>query len=130
MKVSIPLALNFAGVFMAKIGTGNQAQKKFEASIASFTSWMKSSIKNRKISKPCWTIQSKYRGYWKYYGVMGNFGTLKSLCYETKRALLKWLNKRSQGLVYNWTYFDDLLKQFAIPGLGISENPNLNLQFL
>ena len=96
------------------------SRKKLRASIATFTEWIKTN-RNKKISKLLTTLKAKYRGYWNYCGVIGNYGSLKTFYYRTRRILFKWLNRRSQRLSYNWAGFKDLLKQFLIPAPKITE---------
>jgi RNA-directed DNA polymerase len=96
------------------------SREKLRSSIASFTEWIKTN-RNKKISKLMTTLRAKYRGYWNYYGVIGNHGSLKVLYYQTRRILFKWLNRRSQRLSYNWAGFKDLLNQFMIPAPRITE---------
>ena len=96
------------------------SRKKLRASIAGFTEWIKTN-RNKKISGIMATLRAKYRGYWNYYGVIGNYGSLETFYYQTVRILFKWLNRRSQRLSYNWTGFKDLLKQFSIPAPKITE---------
>ena len=96
------------------------SRKKLRASIAAFTEWIKTN-RNKKISKLMKTLSSKYRGYWNYYGVIGNYDSLKTFYYYTIRILFKWLNRRSQRLSYNWAGLKDLLKQFLIPAPRITE---------
>lgn len=96
------------------------SRKKLRASIAAFTGWIKTN-RNKKISTLMRTLTAKYRGYWNYYGVIGNYGSLKTFYYRTVRILFKWLNRRSQRLSYNWAGFQDLLKQFLIPAPMITE---------
>ena len=67
------------------------------------------------------TLRAKYRGYWNYYGVIGNHKSLKTFYYLTERILFKWLNRRSQRLSYNWAGFQELLRQFLIPAPKITE---------
>lgn len=87
---------------------------------ASFTEWIKTN-RNKKISTLMTTLEAKYRGYWNYYGVIGNYDSIKTFYYLTKRILFKWLNKRSQRLSYNWAGFQGLLRQFLIPAPKITE---------
>lgn len=96
------------------------SRKKLRASIAAFTEWIKTN-RNKKISKLMATLGAKYRGYWNYYGVIGNYDSLQTFYYRTVRILFKWLNRRSQRLSYNWAGFKDLLKQFLIPTPKITE---------
>jgi group II intron reverse transcriptase/maturase len=96
------------------------SRKKLRASIGAFTEWIKTN-RNKKISKLMITLRAKYRGYWNYYGVIGNYDSLKTFFNRTSRILFKWLNRRSQKLSYNWAGFNDLLKQFLIPAPRITE---------
>jgi group II intron reverse transcriptase/maturase len=96
------------------------SRKKLRASIAAFTEWIKTN-RNKKISKLMTTLRAKYRGYWNYYGVIGNYGSLKTFYYHSRHILFKWLNRRSQRLSYKWAGFKDLLKQFLIPAPRITE---------
>jgi hypothetical protein len=96
------------------------SRKKLKASIANFTEWIKT-YRNKKISKIMVTLKAKYRGYWNYYGVIGNHASLKTFYYQTTRILFKWLNRRSQRLSYSWKGFGDLMKQFSIPAPKITE---------
>lgn len=98
------------------------SRKKFRASIANFTSWIKES-RNQKISKLFNTLASKYRGYWNYYGIRGNSSSLKALYYQTMGILYKWLNRRSQRKSYNWKGFMELVRHFRIPYPRITERP-------
>ena len=96
------------------------SRKKLRASIVAFTEWIKTK-RNKKISKLMTTLRANYRGYRNYYGVIGNYGSLKTFHYRTRRILFKWLNRRSQRLSYNWAGFEDLLNQFLIPAPKITE---------
>jgi len=96
------------------------SRKKLRASIAGFAEWIKAN-RNKKISKIMTTLRAKYRGYWNFYGVIGNYDSLKAFYYQTARILFKWFNRRSQRLSYNWAGFKDLLKQFSIPAPKITE---------
>jgi RNA-directed DNA polymerase len=95
-------------------------RKKLNASIAAFSEWIRTN-RNKKISQIMVTLRAKYCGYWNYYGVIGNFASLKKFYYLTERILFKWLNRRSQRKSYNWAGFQEMLRQFAIPAPRITE---------
>jgi hypothetical protein len=67
------------------------------------------------------TLASKYRGYWNYYGVGGNSKSLEQFFQQTRRILLKWLNRRSQKKSYTARGFERLLRRFQIPHPWIVE---------
>ena len=59
-------------------------------------------------------LNAKLRGYYNYYGVIGNYASLKQFFNAAMQILLKWLNRRSQRCSYNWQGFDELLEHFNI----------------
>ena len=66
-------------------------------------------------------LARKYRGYWNYYGVRGNFESLGQFFQQTRRILHKWLNRRSQRKSYTALGFERLLRRFQIPHPRIVE---------
>ena len=59
-------------------------------------------------------LNTKLRGYYNYYGVIGNTDRTWKFDYLARRILYKWLNRRSQRRSYNWNGFNDLLKHYPL----------------
>jgi hypothetical protein len=59
-------------------------------------------------------LNAKLRGYYNYYGVIGNYASLKQFFDQAMRILYKWLNRRSQRRSYNWAGFRELLADLQI----------------
>jgi RNA-directed DNA polymerase len=100
--------------------TRRTSRKKLKASRAALTAW----IKAKRHCKLPWllkTLRAKFRGYWNYYGVIGNSASLQSFFYLAQRILFKWLNRRSQRRGYTWKEFADLLTFFQVPHPRITE---------
>ncbi len=57
----------------------------------------------------------KLRGYYQYYGVIGNHRALTRFLYEVKRAWRKWLDRRSQKRSMYWERFVRLLARYPLP---------------
>jgi RNA-directed DNA polymerase len=57
----------------------------------------------------------KLRGYYQYYGVIGNRRALTRFLYEVKRAWRKWLDRRSQKRDMYWERFVRLLARHPLP---------------
>jgi len=96
------------------------SRKKLKASIANFTAW----IRENRHKRTGWvmeTLASKYRGYWNYYGIKGNYNSLELFYHQARRILFKWLNRRSGRHSYNWKGFDALFKYYSIPRPRITE---------
>jgi RNA-directed DNA polymerase len=103
-----------------KIVTRRTSRKKLRNSVANFTDWIK---KNRcvKLKLLIKKLNSKYRGYWNYYGVIGNYSSLAIFYKQTKDLLFKWLNRRSQRISYNRKTFDQMLDSMNIAKPRITE---------
>lgn len=54
-------------------------------------------------------------GHCNYFGVNGNFRSLRRLVFYAERAWRKWLSRRSQHAYMNWKRFADLLRDFPLP---------------
>jgi hypothetical protein len=90
------------------------------ASIANFTAWIRKE-RHQRIGRLLATLNSKYRGYWNYYGVIGNSASLQRFFYTTQRLVFKWLNRRSQRRSYTWAGFNALVYYFAVERPRITE---------
>jgi hypothetical protein len=59
-------------------------------------------------------LNAKLRGYYRYYGVQGNYPSLQQFFNRAMRTLFKWLNRRSQRRSYTWPGFIELLRHFQV----------------
>ena len=102
--------------------------KKLRASIEAFTEWIK---KNRHlpIKIIMRKVAQKLRGYWNYYGVIGNMKSLSVLNRACTKLLFKWLNRRSQRRSYNWAGFNKMCEHFRMPAPRIVETINRQQEF-
>jgi len=96
------------------------SRKKYRNSIKNFEEWCKKKIHLR-MTDFFRELNAKLRGYYNYYGVIGNFRSLASFYYWVMRILFKRLNRRSQRKSYTWTGFNELLKYFRIEKPRITE---------
>jgi group II intron reverse transcriptase/maturase len=90
------------------------SRKKLRSSVARFSQWIRTN-RDRKIGKLMATLASKFRGYWNYYGVIGNFESLNRFYGQSCKIMFKWLNRRSQKRSYSWRTFQRLLERYQIP---------------
>src|SRR3954464_15967653 len=65
------------------------SRKKLRASVARFTEWIKTH-RHHRVNELMQTLVRKYRGYWNYYGVIGNSKSMAQFYYESSRILHKW----------------------------------------
>jgi len=98
------------------------ACKNLRNSLKRFNDWCK---KNRYLRLPelFKQLNAKLRGYFNYYGVIGNYPSLKLFFYKVIRLLMKYLNQRSQRCSYNWAGFLQLIEQFGIVKPRITRSP-------
>lgn len=104
------------------------SRQKLHKSIVELTRWCREHRNN-----PTWKIfrklNSKLRGYYNYYGLIGNYESLKEYFYHVKRILFKWLNRRSERRSYNWHGFNELMNHFGLLKPRITQGRNYQLNF-
>ena len=61
-------------------------------------------------------------GYYHYYGITDNSKALSDFCYQVRKSLYYWLNRRSQKKSYNWERFNEMLKACPLAKPGIYVN--------
>ena len=98
------------------------APKKLSKSLERFKEWFKKS-RNLRLPELFKLLNAKLRGYYQYYGVIGNFRSLQQFFYRVTLLLMKYLNRRSQRPSYNWAEFNQLLEQFGIEKPHIVRRP-------
>jgi len=96
------------------------ARKKLQGSVQRMGEWLRTH-RHQKLPKLLKTLKAKLRGYWNYYGVMGNSQSLNQYYYRTNELLHKWLNRRSQKRSYTWRALTRLLARFEVPRPRIVE---------
>ena len=102
------------------------SRKKLHKSIVSVTDWCKKH-RNDKVSVIIDKLNSKLRGYFAQYGLIGNFESLQEFYYHVERTLLKWLNRRSDRRSYTWTSYKVMLREFGILHPRITEKRTYQL---
>ena len=96
------------------------SRKRHRNSIKNFGEWCRKNI-NLRMTDFFSKLNAKLRGYYNYYGVIGNFKSLASFYYWAVKILFKRLNRRSQRKSYTWMGFNELLKYFRIEKPRITE---------
>jgi group II intron reverse transcriptase/maturase len=104
------------------------SRQKLHKSIVEMTTWCR---EHR--NKPTWMVfrdlNTKLLGYYNYYGLIGNYESLKEFFYHVKRILYKWLNRRSERRSYNWNGFNELMNHFGLLRPRITQQRNYQLSF-
>ena len=98
------------------------SKKKYKLALSKFTEWIKM-YRNKRKTWIFKRLNMKLRGYYNYYGVIGNMEMLLKYFNSVQRLLFKWLNRRSQRKSYNYKGFRELCKHFRVLRPRIVEKP-------
>jgi RNA-directed DNA polymerase len=95
------------------------ARKKLRNSLNRVAAWCQQN-RHRRMKEQFQLLNAKLRGYYNYYGVIGNYDSLNEFFYHVQRLHQKWLNRRSQRSSNTWVGYAELLRCFALerPRLG------------
>lgn len=104
------------------------SRKKFQQSLRNFTAWCRA-LRSTGIRQLLKTLNAKLRGYYNYYGVIGNYESLHKYFRQVMRLLRKWLNRRSQKRSYNSKTFWALMNRHRIAQPRITEIHNGQRRF-
>jgi len=105
------------------------ARQRLQDSLKRFTEWCKEQC--RSSQKDLFReLNTKLRGYYNYYGVNGNYGSLNQFFRNAMRVLFKWLNRRSQRRSYNWAGFRELLQYYQVERPRIVGRPKTRMATL
>ncbi len=98
------------------------SRKKFVKACKAMNDWLRQ-IRSVITIKDIWsTLTSKLRGHYNYYGVSGNWRMVAKFSYVTNRAVMKWLNRRSQCKSFTWKKFNAYLACYPLPRPHIVHN--------
>jgi RNA-directed DNA polymerase len=75
--------------------------KRLQKSLEAFTTWVKER-RNKRLRTLFGELNPKLRGYYNYFGVIGNWRGLRRFHDEVVRTLYQRLNRRSQMRSFNW----------------------------
>jgi group II intron reverse transcriptase/maturase len=89
------------------------SRKKFRNSVKRVAEWCKKT-RHRRVKDQFKLLNAKLRGYYNYYGVNGNYASLKEFFDLVQRLHQKWLNRRSQRPSYTWDGYLALRQHFAL----------------
>jgi RNA-directed DNA polymerase len=107
------------------------SRKKLQKSLINFTAWCRKN-QSKRLWKLFMEMNSKLRGYYNYYGIIGNYAGLKQFYRQARRILFKWLNRRSQRRSFTWEEFKRCWERYRVMKPRVTEGSyqlNLNLKF-
>ena len=96
------------------------SRRKLLSSLIKFSLWCRK-CRNFRLRKIFKLLNVKLRGYYNYYGVIGNFASLQKFFRQAMRILYKWLNRRSQKRSFCYNIFSQIEKFYHIEKPRITE---------
>ncbi|MFC1496054.1 reverse transcriptase domain-containing protein [Candidatus Margulisiibacteriota bacterium] len=100
------------GEFKVEVRT---SRKRFRKKMKAMNKWLKS-IRNLKKPKEWWKVlKAKLVGHYNYYGVSGNYKSIRRYYDRTTYFAYKWLNRRSQKASFTFEGFLEYLKRYPLP---------------
>lgn len=104
------------------------SKNKLRVSLLNFKVWCRE-IRDNRMRKITEILNQKLRGYYNYYGLIGNYISLWKFYTIAMEILYKWLNRRSQRKSFNRSEFTRLMKWYGILKPKILESRNQQLEF-
>jgi group II intron reverse transcriptase/maturase len=101
-------------------------KKKLSKSIKAFKEWCKDNRHNR-IRKIVDMVNVKLRGYFNYYGIIGNSESIGKFYYYAEQYLYKYLNRRSQRKSFNYKEFNEKMKHYGLIKPRVQESPYIQM---
>lgn len=107
------------------------SRKKFKKSLQNFKEWCKEN-RDKRLARLFALLNAKLRGYYNYYGVIGNYESLNKFFYEAKKILYKWLNRRSQRKSFNFREFARAIEYYGMlkPRVTEKRDNQIKLEFI
>lgn len=100
------------GGFKSEVKT---SRKKFRQKMKAMNIWLKS-VRNQMKLKEWWKVlRWKLTGHYNYYGVSGNYKSIREYYQNTIYLTYKWINRRSQKASFNFQKFWIYLKRYPLP---------------
>lgn len=109
------------GAFKIKRKT---SRKKLGQSLARFTDWIRRYRNLLPTGALLREAKARVQGHLNYYAITDNSESCQRYMHLTRRALFKWLNRRSQRKSYTWAAFQQALRHVGWPQVRIRVNLN------
>lgn len=108
--------------------TRKTSRKKLRKSLMNFKEWCREN-RNKRLRRLFSELNNKLRGYYNYYGLIGNFDSLNQFYEQAMKMLYKWLNRRSQRRSFEWSEFNRILRGYGVLTPRITETKYTQFHF-
>jgi RNA-directed DNA polymerase len=90
------------------------AASRFHRAVTRIAAWCRLN-RHRPMREQAQTLAQKLRGHYRYYGVIGNLGSLQRFHYAVVCLWRKWLSRRHRRGHLPWSKYLGYLRVFALP---------------
>jgi RNA-directed DNA polymerase len=104
--------------------TRKTSRKKLQQSLARFTEWIRRYRNLLPTGDLLRQAKRRVQGHLNYYAITDNSESCQRYMHLTRRALFKWLNRRSQRKSYTWDGFLQALRHVGWPQVRVRVNLN------
>lgn len=96
------------------------ARSRLRASLRRVSEWCRE-LRSWRLREVFPALNRKLMGYYNYYGVIGNWESLRAFFNSVLRLLYKWLGRRSERGRMSWHRFRALVQYHGVEGPRITE---------
>jgi RNA-directed DNA polymerase len=90
------------------------AKSRVKRALAALSEWCRKHL-HLPIQEQHRKLAQKLRGHYGYYGITGNFPSLKDFREEVRKIWKRWLSRRRRGGAMTWSEFLRLEKRYGLP---------------
>jgi RNA-directed DNA polymerase len=94
------------------------SKRRLRRALVDINHWLREERNTRKLPALWQAIVGKMRGHFQYFGVTDNSRALECFARGVDRALVKWLNRRSQRRSFTWEGFRRYQARHPLPRPG------------
>jgi RNA-directed DNA polymerase len=94
------------------------AKGRWKRALHSLSEWCRAN-RHQPLAEQHQRLSEKLRGHYAYYGIIGNFASLRSFLHGTRRTWRRWLCRRGQGGPLTWPEFVRLEDRYRLPGARV-----------
>lgn len=99
------------------------SRRRLRKSIAAFKEWVIAQ-RFQGFAELIKRLNRKLRGYYNYYGLIGNSRGIREFYDKIVGIMFKWLNRRSQRRSFDWKLFSCMIRQHGLLRPRITERYN------
>ncbi len=90
------------------------AKDRLKRALQGLSDWCRSNL-HRPLAEQHQKLSQKLRGHYGYYGIIGNFASLKEFREAARRIWRQWLTRRNRGQPLSWPDFTRLEERYGLP---------------